>query len=66
MGRVIRRERPGEVGTMDEQPDIIEIEEDQFVNTSVTVPADGLASFYRAVAEWWERYEDESRGRVIR
>ncbi|HVM00678.1 MAG TPA: hypothetical protein VM324_15420 [Egibacteraceae bacterium] len=66
MGRVIRRVRPGEIETMDAQSDVIEIDEDQFVNASVSVPADGLASFYRAVAEWWERYEDDARGRVIR
>lgn len=37
---------------------------DEHVTAQVVVPADGLADFYRAVADWWERYEEDRRGRV--
>lgn len=38
----------------------------EHVTVEVVVPTDGLASFYRSVADWWERYEREVRGRVMR
>lgn len=38
---------------------------ERFTNAVVTVPVDGLGDFYKAVADWWERYE-EVRGRAMR
>lgn len=64
MGRVIRRDK----APADDDDTAAEevVTQGQYVNAVVTVPADGLASFYMAVAAWWERYDDQTRGRVIR
>jgi hypothetical protein len=43
-----------------------ELGDPRFVTAVVTVPADSLASFYQAVADWWEREGRVARGRIIR
>lgn len=59
MGRAMRGD--------DEQATPAEAEAggEQYVNAVVTVPAEGLADFYQAVADWWQSYEAK-RGRAMR